>query len=105
MSLGKQSKHGDVTPSHQLVTLFLSLSLFLSHSNALSFCHYQNPKMDLIAVAFANGDLHLYRMSWQKVWSIASPQQNVLISSMAWRPDGKGTTTAFVSSRLVSFRP
>ncbi len=50
-----------------------------------------NPKMDLIALAFTNGDIHLYRMSWQRVWSIASPHQNLSITSMAWRPDGKGT--------------
>ena len=50
-----------------------------------------NPKMDLIALAFSNGDIHLYRMSWQKVWTINSPLQNLTITSMAWRPDGKGT--------------
>ena len=49
-----------------------------------------NPKMDLIALAFANGDIHLYRMTWQKVWTLNSPQQNLNITSMAWRPDGKG---------------
>lgn len=52
-----------------------------------------NPKMDLIALAFSSGDLHLYRLSWQRVWSITSPHQNLTISSMAWRPDGKGITT------------
>lgn len=51
-----------------------------------------NPKMDLIALAFANGDIHLYRMTWQKVWTLNSPQQNLNITSMAWRPDGKGET-------------
>ena len=25
-----------------------------------------NPRMDLIALAFTNGDVHLYRMYWQK---------------------------------------
>jgi WD40 repeat protein len=49
-----------------------------------------NPKMDLIALAFSNGDLHLYRMTWQKVWSLSSPHQNVTITAMDWRPDGKG---------------
>lgn len=49
-----------------------------------------NPRMDLIAIAFTNGDVHLYRMSWQKVWTLTNPQQNVTITSMAWRPDGKG---------------
>lgn len=59
-----------------------------------------NPKMDLIALAFANGDLHLYRMSWQKVWSVTSPQQNVTISSMAWRPDGKVLAVSYTNGHL-----
>jgi hypothetical protein len=49
-----------------------------------------NPKMDLIALAFTNADIHLYRMNWQKVWTMNSPIQNLTITSMAWRPDGKG---------------
>jgi anaphase-promoting complex subunit 4 len=48
-----------------------------------------NPKMDLIAIAFKTGDIHLYRMSWQRVWSASSPNSNLSITSMAWRPDGK----------------
>lgn len=48
-----------------------------------------NPKMDLIALTFTNGDVHLYRMSWQKVWTVANQHQNVSITSMSWRPDGK----------------
>jgi anaphase-promoting complex subunit 4 len=54
-----------------------------------------NPRMDLIALAFANGDVHLYRMSWQKVWILSNPQLNVTITSMAWRPDGKGYSFCF----------
>ncbi len=48
-----------------------------------------NPKMDLIAVAFSNGDIHLNRMSWQRVWSVSPPHQNLKVSGMSWRPDGK----------------
>ncbi len=51
-----------------------------------------NPKMDLIAMAFANADIHLYRMSWQKVWTLNAPHQGLSITAMAWRPDGKGET-------------
>ena len=49
-----------------------------------------NPKMDLIALAFSNADVHLYRMSWQKVWGFNCPTPNIQITSMSWRPDGKG---------------
>lgn len=49
-----------------------------------------NPKMDLIALGFANADIHLYRMTWQKVWTLNAPHQGISITAMAWRPDGKG---------------
>jgi anaphase-promoting complex subunit 4 len=59
-----------------------------------------NPKMDLVALAFNNGDVHLYRMSWQKVWSINSHQQNVDITSLAWRPDGKVLAVSYSNGHL-----
>lgn len=59
-----------------------------------------NPKMDLIALAFTNADVHLYRMSWQRVWSINCPQQNLTITSMAWRPDGKVLAVSYSNGHL-----
>ena len=56
-----------------------------------------NPKMDLIALAFANADIHLYRMSWQRVWTLNAPQQGLSITAMSWRPDGKGISIIRVS--------
>lgn len=59
-----------------------------------------NPKMDLIAIAFLNGDIHLYRMSWQRVWTISCPHQSISIVSMAWRPDGKILAVSYSNGHL-----
>lgn len=59
-----------------------------------------NPKMDLIAIAFANAEVHLYRMSWQRVWSVTCPHQNVSVTSLAWRPDGKILAVAYSSGHF-----
>ena len=62
-----------------------------------------NPKMDLIAVSLSNGDIHLYRLTWQRVWSINNTHQGVSVTSMAWRPDGKGRYSTLVKNYSVSF--
>lgn len=59
-----------------------------------------NPKMDLIALAFANADIHLYRMSWQKVWTLNAPHQGLSITAMSWRPDGKVLAVSFSNGHL-----
>lgn len=59
-----------------------------------------NPKMDLIALGFANADIHLYRMSWQKVWTLNAPHQGISITAMAWRPDGKVLSVSFSNGHL-----
>ncbi|GFT23829.1 anaphase-promoting complex subunit 4, partial [Nephila pilipes] len=51
-----------------------------------------NPMLDLIALATANGDVLLHRLSWQKVWSVSSGSTKdkiVQVTALAWRPDGK----------------
>ncbi|GFU37864.1 anaphase-promoting complex subunit 4 [Nephila pilipes] len=51
-----------------------------------------NPMLDLIALATVNGDVLLYRLSWQKVWSVSSSSTKdsiVQVTALAWRPDGK----------------
>jgi anaphase-promoting complex subunit 4 len=63
-----------------------------------------NPRMDLIALAFSNGDIHLYRMNWQRVWSYSSPHQNLTVTSMAWRPDGKSMIRQFFRFFCLSYR-
>ena len=41
--------------------------------------------IDLFDLVLTNDDVNLYRMSWQKVWTLIDPQQ-----SHKWRPDSKG---------------
>jgi len=44
------------------------------------------PTMDLLAVLTSDGQLQLYRLNWQRLWSI-TPESP--ITSLCWRPDGK----------------
>ncbi|GFY40774.1 anaphase-promoting complex subunit 4 [Trichonephila inaurata madagascariensis] len=51
-----------------------------------------NPMLDLLALATVTGEVLLHRLSWQKVWSIASGSTKDMLMpviAMAWRPDGK----------------
>ncbi|PRW05834.1 anaphase-promoting complex subunit 4 [Chlorella sorokiniana] len=44
------------------------------------------PTMDLLALATADGQLHLHRLNWQRLWW-TSP--DAPITALEWRPDGK----------------
>lgn len=51
-----------------------------------------SPRLDLIALALAQGDVALHRLSWKRVWLRAPPggkEQAATVLSLAWRPDGK----------------
>lgn len=55
------------------------------------------PTMDLLALLTTDGQLQLYRLNWQRLWSV-TPESP--ISSVCWRPDGKqlaiGQTDGYV---------
>lgn len=44
----------------------------------------------------------LHRLSWQKVWTIPAPADNVTVGTLAWRPDGRGWCITFIN--LAKFR-
>eukprot|EP00887_Chlorella_sp_A99_P001987 scaffold18.g1987.t1 len=46
-----------------------------------------NPTMDLLALATADGQLHVHRLNWQRLWWTSSPEAR--ITALDWRPDGK----------------
>ncbi|CAH1783044.1 unnamed protein product [Owenia fusiformis] len=48
-----------------------------------------SPKMDLVALATVLGEVVLHRLSWQKVWTLAPPGEEIKVRGLAWRPDGK----------------
>nr|KAG5706257.1 hypothetical protein BaRGS_026039 [Batillaria attramentaria] len=56
-----------------------------------------SPKLDLIALANANGEVMLHRLSWQKVWALAAPGDGETVGGLAWRPDGKVLAVGYVS--------
>ncbi|GFO37877.1 anaphase-promoting complex subunit 4 [Plakobranchus ocellatus] len=51
-----------------------------------------SPTMDLIALANANGEVVVNRLSWQRVWLLPAydeRQKHIKVSALTWRPDGK----------------
>ncbi|XP_064601241.1 anaphase-promoting complex subunit 4-like [Liolophura sinensis] len=60
-----------------------------------------SPKMDLISLANEQGEVILYRLSWQKVWSLPPPAEGVTVSALAWRPDGKVVAVGYTSGKLI----
>ena len=61
-----------------------------------------NPKMDIVAFTSTSNEVCLYRLSWQKVWSLPCEGPGAVF---AWRPDGKGRprgTRGFVSLSMFS---
>lgn len=67
--------------SGQSFTLLLNRSLSRNVIGA-QWC----PTMDLLAVLLADGQLHLHRLNWQRLWAFVPDSP---IQSFAWRPDGK----------------
>jgi len=59
-----------------------------------------SPKMDILALAFSTGDLSLYRLQWQKVWTAPPQQEQDRCTAISWRPDGKLLATGYSSGRV-----
>jgi hypothetical protein len=45
-----------------------------------------SPTMDLLALVFADGQLCLHRLNWQRLWAV-TPERP--LTALCWRPDGK----------------
>lgn len=59
-----------------------------------------SPKMDILALAFQSGEVSLYRLQWQKVWTAPPPDEEVRCTSLCWRPDGKLLASGYATGRL-----
>ncbi|ELU05336.1 hypothetical protein CAPTEDRAFT_103123 [Capitella teleta] len=59
------------------------------HVSSEIHCMVWSPKMDLLATANANGEVIVYRLSWQKVWTMTPSSDDAKAVRLAWRPDGK----------------
>ncbi|KAL8591062.1 hypothetical protein ACOMHN_037295 [Nucella lapillus] len=58
------------------------------------------PKMDLIALANAHGEVVMHRLSWQKVWTLAPPSEGDMVGGLAWRPDSKVLAIGYQSGKI-----
>ncbi|CAH1388695.1 unnamed protein product [Nezara viridula] len=46
-------------------------------------------KMDLLALSNVKGEVTLHRLSWQRVWTLSPPGEDISVNGIAWRPDGQ----------------
>ncbi|CAG2237758.1 APC4 [Mytilus edulis] len=59
-----------------------------------------SPKFDLVALSNVQGEVVLHRLSWQKVWSVAPPGDDVKVTCLAWRPDGKVLAVSYTCGKI-----
>ena len=58
-----------------------------------------SPKMDILAVGLFNGEVSLYRLNWQKIWTV-SPPEECLCEAFVWRPDGKVLAVGYSNGEI-----
>ncbi|XP_059480351.1 anaphase-promoting complex subunit 4 [Neocloeon triangulifer] len=58
-------------------------------------------RMDLLALSNVRGEVSLQRLTWQKVWTLAPPNQGLMVTAMAWRPDSKILAVAYSNGELL----
>ncbi|XP_047545767.1 anaphase-promoting complex subunit 4 [Vanessa atalanta] len=57
-------------------------------------------RLDLLALSNFKGEVQVHRLHWQKVWNLPPPKDNVVVDSMAWRPDGKALAIGYNSGTV-----
>lgn len=56
------------------------------------------PTMDLLAIAMADGQVHVFRTNGQKVFGISGKETPGDIADMIWKPDGEfATAESFIA--------
>ncbi|XP_041973547.1 anaphase-promoting complex subunit 4 [Aricia agestis] len=58
-------------------------------------------RIDLLALSNFKGEVQVHRLHWQKVWTLQPPAENILVQSMAWRPDGKALAIGYSSGTVL----
>ncbi|XP_063635710.1 anaphase-promoting complex subunit 4 [Cydia splendana] len=58
-------------------------------------------RLDLLALSNFKGEVQVHRLiSWQKVWTLSPPKENVTVQALAWRPDGKALAVGYSSGSV-----
>ncbi|TRY62653.1 hypothetical protein TCAL_16639 [Tigriopus californicus] len=70
-----------------------------------------SPVMDILAVALVNGDVALFRLNWQRIWTYSPPKSQSdpeaqrssppVQTRLSWRPDGKMLAAGSCSGVIV----
>eukprot|EP00045_Choanoeca_perplexa_P012615 m.138566 g.138566 ORF g.138566 m.138566 type:complete len:740 (+) comp16074_c0_seq3:71-2290(+) len=66
------------------------------HVTAMAWC----PTMDLVALALDNGQVHVRRLSWQRVWMLDTLEEKPAITALCWSPDGQQLALAYSSGMV-----
>ena len=73
-------------------TLRILAELAVPHAvnpRLMAYC----PTMDLLAVATLENQVHVYRLSGQKVFSVANRQAVGGVNQIQWKPDGQESSS------------
>lgn len=46
------------------------------------------------------GEVALHRLNWQRVWLLTPPVEEVRVTALSWRPDGRVLVAAYNNSKL-----
>eukprot|EP00730_Choanoeca_flexa_P001839 TRINITY_DN10803_c0_g1_i3.p1 TRINITY_DN10803_c0_g1~~TRINITY_DN10803_c0_g1_i3.p1 ORF type:complete len:728 (+),score=159.89 TRINITY_DN10803_c0_g1_i3:53-2236(+) len=59
------------------------------------------PTMDLVAMALRNGQIHLRRLSWQRVWVIDTLEEQPVATALCWSVDGRELAIGYENGRVA----
>lgn len=45
--------------------------------------------------SFCTGEVTLHRLNWQRVWTFPPPVEDMRVSALSWRPDGRVLVIAY----------
>lgn len=50
-----------------------------------------------------SGEVTLHRLSWQRVWTLSPPVEDVTVNGIAWRPDGQVIAIGYSNGIVLLF--
>ncbi|XP_065206566.1 anaphase-promoting complex subunit 4-like [Planococcus citri] len=58
-------------------------------------------KIDLLALSNIKGEVTLHRLDWQRVWSLPPPVEELRVTALSWRPDGRVLVIAYNNREVL----
>jgi hypothetical protein len=69
-----------------------------SNIKSIKWC----PTMDLLAIVVAAPEeaIWIYRLSWQRLWSLGTPEK-IPVKAISWSPDGKLLAASYENNQII----